>query len=768
MTGPDAMADQGPAEPTVSVVICAYTFDRFEDVLACVGSTLPQVNEASDVIVVVDHNAALAEALAEKLPAGVRILANAEEQGLSGARNTGVRFTAGEVVVFLDDDAVLASDGVARFVRTFRDPDVLGVCARIVPAYDGPPPDWLPPEFLWVVGCTYEGQKPGPVRNVLGAAMAIRRSVFEATGGFRTGLGRGRDALPMGCEETELCIRASHAFPGGRFLYDDAALAFHRVTRERCTWRYFRRRCYAEGLSKAYLSHHAGQADALSTEQSYVSRVLPAGCWRDLKAAVARRSPRPLMRIAATGLGLGAAAVAYGYARLKIAVRGMPGGEVHPSEREADRDLFANAGLLSVAAAASSVLGFLYWWLAAQLFLPAPIGYAAAALSLIAFLGNVGEVGLGAMLIGDLARAGRSGARLMATAILVAGLASGLLGAAVVAASLGLSLSFGTILGSAEGAALFIAACGLTGALLVMDQGLVGLLQARLHLLRNVVFNAAKLGLLALFAVSLKEQGEIAITLSWVVAQVLSIAVLFAAAPSVRGHLLSSPQTSAIAGRLPSVLGHHALTLASLAPGLLLPFMVAVVLSPETNAAFYACWMLVSMAYLVPASLAVSFYAVVSRQEAASWGRRMSSSLLASLGFGVLACAAIAVLARPLLGIFSPAYPDIASASLVVLGSSIVLISVKYHYVALQRARGRMTSALGAVTLGSLAELGAAAAGGLAGRLEYLAVGYVVALLLETAFMAPVLWKALEETRAEAPAPQPILANALSKTEGPP
>ena len=73
-----------------AVVICAYTDARWDDTLRAVRSVQAQVPQPHELIVVVDHNPALqVNRLADELP-GVRVVANHNEQGLSGARNTGV------------------------------------------------------------------------------------------------------------------------------------------------------------------------------------------------------------------------------------------------------------------------------------------------------------------------------------------------------------------------------------------------------------------------------------------------------------------------------------------------------------------------------------------------------------------------------------------------------------------------------------------------------------------------------------------------------
>ncbi|HET7094259.1 MAG TPA: glycosyltransferase family 2 protein, partial [Thermomicrobiales bacterium] len=203
LTRPD---DAWP-QTDVSVVICAYADDRWPDLLAAVASVQTQTPAAREIIVVVDHNDALLDRVRTQIP-GVAAVANVEPRGLSGARNSGVAASGGAIVAFLDDDATAAPDWLHQLCAAYDDPWVLGVGGAVEPAWAGGRPAWFPDEFDWVVGCTYRGM-PGqtaPVRNLIGANMSFRRCVLEAVGGFRSGIGR-IGALPVGCEETELCIR---------------------------------------------------------------------------------------------------------------------------------------------------------------------------------------------------------------------------------------------------------------------------------------------------------------------------------------------------------------------------------------------------------------------------------------------------------------------------------------------------------------------------------------------------------------------------------
>lgn len=299
-TFPDAPRAAATDTPTVSVIICAYTEERWDDIVAAVASVRGQTLRAHELLLVIDHDAGLLER-ARELDA--RVIANtAPERGLAGARNTGIAASTGDIIAFLDDDARAAPDWLESLVAPYADPDVLGVGGHIEVVWATREPRWFPDEFNWVVGCTYRGMpttRDGAVRNMIGANMSLRRRVFDEVGGFSAQLGRvGK--TPVGGEETELCIRAKQRWPAGRFMHVPAARVWHRQPASRATWRYFSTRCYAEGRSKAILSGLVGRDDGLASERTYATRVLPAGVLRGVRDA---------LRGDAAGLGRSAAIV---------------------------------------------------------------------------------------------------------------------------------------------------------------------------------------------------------------------------------------------------------------------------------------------------------------------------------------------------------------------------------------------------------------------------------------------------------------------------
>ncbi|MBX6389859.1 MAG: glycosyltransferase family 2 protein [Frankia sp.] len=299
--------------PTVSVVICAYTLDRFADIETALRSIREQEQPPTETILVIDHNDELLRRARAAFPE-VTVIANEGRRGLSGARNTGVAHATGDIVAFLDDDARAAPDWLAKLTAPYEDPDVVGAGGTVTADWVSGRPGWFPPEFDWVVGCTYVGLPTtvAEVRNPIGAAMSFRRSKSPLVGGFTDGIGRV-GAVPLGCEETEFFIRLRRAVPRASVLFVPDAVVHHRVPAERARWSYFRRRCFAEGVSKAIVTHAVGASAALEAERAYLRRTLP-------RAVVASaRDRRDWPRAAAVLAGV--AITAAGYARGLLAMR---------------------------------------------------------------------------------------------------------------------------------------------------------------------------------------------------------------------------------------------------------------------------------------------------------------------------------------------------------------------------------------------------------------------------------------------------------------
>ena len=271
--------------PTVSVVTASFAVERWDHLREAVASIRAQTVPVFETVVVIDHNPDLLDQARRELH-GVTVVPNTRDRGVSGARNSGAAASHGDVVAFLDDDAIASATWLEALLPHFANPDLVGVGCELVAGWEGSRPRWLPREFDWTVGGSYRGmpEDATSVRNVWSCGMVVSRQVFDAIGGFREDFGKvGNRSRP---EDTDFCLRAATARPHGTWIYEPAASVIHRVPLDRTTSRFFLRRCLSEGSGKAALAALNGTGDSISAERQYTRRVLPRGIARGLRDTV--------------------------------------------------------------------------------------------------------------------------------------------------------------------------------------------------------------------------------------------------------------------------------------------------------------------------------------------------------------------------------------------------------------------------------------------------------------------------------------------------
>lgn len=303
------------ATDNISVIICAYTEDRWDDLIAAVESVRRQTLSPCEIIVVIDYNPHLLKRAQEQLLDAV-LVENRRPRGISGARNSGIEVAKGNIIAFLDDDAIAEPNWIEHLVVCYADPHIAGVGGKIEPFWRGARPSWLPDELNWVVGCTYRGMPlkacaahnkgEGIVRNPIGANMSIRKDVLMSVNGFHESLGKGASGIgsrwlqkDVVDDDTEVCMRVTRQHPHYKFYYTPTAIIWHSVPAQRASWSYLLRRSYAEGLAKAMLVGMHGAHMGLSSERSYTFKVLPLGIIRGVTDALLHHDPAGLARAGA-------------------------------------------------------------------------------------------------------------------------------------------------------------------------------------------------------------------------------------------------------------------------------------------------------------------------------------------------------------------------------------------------------------------------------------------------------------------------------------
>lgn len=260
---------------SVSVVVSAYTTGRLNDVLDCISSLKRQTFPAAEIILVLDPREKLVDFYKPRVPSDVKIIMS-DDVGLSHARNAGIKKARGEIVAFIDDDAIADEEWLENLVRNYEDPHVLGVGGFIKPVWERKRPRWFPEELYWILGCSYKGlpKKKAYVRNPIGCNMSFRKDAFEKVGYFSTGIGRLGKKL-IANEETEFCIRVWKQVSNSKIVYDPSVVVYHTVHKGRTTVTYLLKRSFYEGFSKALISRSkSNPLKTLSTEDRYLKYLL--------------------------------------------------------------------------------------------------------------------------------------------------------------------------------------------------------------------------------------------------------------------------------------------------------------------------------------------------------------------------------------------------------------------------------------------------------------------------------------------------------------
>jgi len=297
----------------LSIVITCYTTERLRDVLELLDSIKALTYPYTETIVVVERSIELFDHIriyaAVNTHPQVKVVFNYSEPGLSSARNLGIKEARGDIIAFVDDDALLFSDWAEETVKTYEDGSTIGVTGPILPLWEDEIVDWFPSELDWILSCAgFSGiTEREEVRNVFGTNMSFRREAFDSAGLFLTQLGAkgggesGKHEL-VG-DETEFSIRVGRK-TGKRILYNPRVKVQHRVYKYRVTPMFIARRAYWEGYTKAMFnqSYRNSNKDEklLSVEYQLLRRILtqlfpsilkglfrkPATAWRRLSITI--------------------------------------------------------------------------------------------------------------------------------------------------------------------------------------------------------------------------------------------------------------------------------------------------------------------------------------------------------------------------------------------------------------------------------------------------------------------------------------------------
>jgi hypothetical protein len=216
------------------VIITRNTRELVGSLLASIGADGTLIPALQEVIVVDNGSTDGTDAMVAAGFPRVSYVRNPENRGFAAAANEGFRRSSGEIVLFLNSDTRLIAGETTKLLDLMRQDASIGVAAPQLVYEDGRPQrsfapipclafELLPASVLALFSTRFRTKgkglaAPSDVESLIGAALMVRRRVFDVTGGFD-------ERFFFFLEETDLCLRASRE--GFRVVFLPASRLVH-------------------------------------------------------------------------------------------------------------------------------------------------------------------------------------------------------------------------------------------------------------------------------------------------------------------------------------------------------------------------------------------------------------------------------------------------------------------------------------------------------------------------------------------------------------
>ena len=260
----------------ISIIICTYNREKY--IRPLLESIAKNDYPTTDYeIVLVDNNCTdNTHGVCEQFAAAHKEVAFRyviePEQGLSAARNKGIKEAKGDIIIYVDDDALVDTDYIRQYAEHFATyPETMAAGGPIEPLYESKEPSWMSPytKALLTAWMNYgtqvreypNGRYPG------GGNAAYRKEVFERVGLFNTELGRKGNLL-LASEEKDIFDKMKAL--GMKVLYLPAPVLHHCIPQTKLEEDYFNRLTLQIGRSERMRTRAISKGKYLSRLASEV------------------------------------------------------------------------------------------------------------------------------------------------------------------------------------------------------------------------------------------------------------------------------------------------------------------------------------------------------------------------------------------------------------------------------------------------------------------------------------------------------------------
>ncbi len=389
-----------------------------------------------------------------------------------------------------------------------------------------------------------------------------------------------------------------------------------------------------------------------------------------------------------------------------------------------------------------AVLGLVFWALAARALTPEQVGVGAALVAAMTLLSTFGVLGVGTLLLERFKVVSVTDRRaLFSTGLGIAGMGGALVAAGWVSLSAPAHLS--GVLGdlSLSSALLLVGTTGIAAMCSAFDLAVIGMGVSSVQLRRNLLASIMRIAVLS-GAIGLDVRSGEVILVSWTVGLVGSLL-----ATPLRRYLPTHARVTIghrwrlVRSYWAVAIGHHGLTLAMASSALILPVVVASLMSATQTAYFQQANLLGGTVLALPYFLTIALFATA--EDLDGFRRKAPRTLTMGMVLALLIILAGALFGRVLLLIFGASYARESWPLLLVILAAGPGIAIKDHFVVLRRLQGRRRQGALTMALWSAAELTGAVVGGLVGGMTMLCLGWLAMSAACALIALPVLIRAM-------------------------